>query len=572
MFVVTFYSYKGGVGRTSALVNVACRLARRGKRVFILDFDLEAPGVDAYGLTKSEQNTPGLVEYISAFNETGKVPCLKDFVLDAIYPRTAGKLFLMPAGKKDTAYKSALSQIDWKVLYRQRKGYLLVENLKGAIDELFRPDYLFVDSRTGLTDVSGICTLQLPHLVVLLFSLNQQNVTGVSTTLRTIKGNRLNREIATLLVASPVPDMPEWVTARTDRFESARVAMGSAPDVVLPYDPFLAFRESIVDGQGQAQVVTQLGKAYDSLTDRVIAGNSSDVLTLLRGATQLRNDGQHELAALHYKAVVDAKPESVEAWLEFGKFERLRGKLQVACECFEKAHSLDPTDCESLAQLASTYAYVNKERCTRYYQELLQLDEDPKRISVASSALRNVGLASLALEGFLKSTGLNEEKDLSSLIDLGQTYMQLQHYRQAADAYRKGLKIDPNSMVCAYNLGAALQRVDDPKAKEYYAKAIDVFEQTKKPEINKYALVNVYEAMSHAYLAVGKVEKSVLLLEDALTLAKDLTKGRIFSSLKYEYIPQEKFISEAMMLLQNARRRLEQANAGIVSEKKIIPN
>ena len=43
--VVTFYSYKGGVGRTMALVNTAYVLARSGFRVLMVDFDLEAPGM-----------------------------------------------------------------------------------------------------------------------------------------------------------------------------------------------------------------------------------------------------------------------------------------------------------------------------------------------------------------------------------------------------------------------------------------------------------------------------------------------------------------------------------------------
>src|SRR5262245_4584928 len=43
--VVTFYSYKGGVGRTMALVNTAHVLARTGWRVLMVDFDLEAPGM-----------------------------------------------------------------------------------------------------------------------------------------------------------------------------------------------------------------------------------------------------------------------------------------------------------------------------------------------------------------------------------------------------------------------------------------------------------------------------------------------------------------------------------------------
>lgn len=45
MHVTSFYSYKGGVGRTLCLLNVAWELALRGKRVALMDLDLEAPGL-----------------------------------------------------------------------------------------------------------------------------------------------------------------------------------------------------------------------------------------------------------------------------------------------------------------------------------------------------------------------------------------------------------------------------------------------------------------------------------------------------------------------------------------------
>jgi tetratricopeptide (TPR) repeat protein len=554
MFVVTFYSYKGGVGRTSALVNVAYRLARRGKRVFVLDFDLEAPGIDSYGLAKNHKDTPGLVEYISAFTATGKVPNLRDFVLDSTMPGTVGKLFLMRGGRKDDDYKSALGQLDWKILYRQRRGFLLIENLKAAIDKLFRPDYLLVDARTGLTDISGICTLQLPHLVVLLFSLNEQNVSGVSTILQSIKGNKLNREIKTLLVASPVPDMPEWVEARSTRFESARKAMGSAADVVIPYDPFLAFGECIVDSQSLGPSKSRLGQAYDLLTEKIVSENSSDVFTLLSRANELIREGQHELAESHFRGVVDTMPQSVEAWMEFGKFEKLRRRLSRACEYFEKAYSLEPTDCEVLAQLTSTYAYVDKVKCERYWQEYLKLDQVALRILGVSDAIMNAGHTTLAVEGYLRSTIL-DDKNVGSFINLGQAHMQLHHYRQSADAYHRGLELEPNNLVCVFNVGLAYGRLDDPRATEYFSKAIEIFEQTKRPT-EKIQLANIYEAMSRAYLAVGKTEKAIQLLEDAITLAKELPKTRIFLSSKYENVTQDKFISDVSLRLQNVQKKL----------------
>ncbi len=53
--VITFYSYKGGVGRSMALANVAVLLAQQKKKVLAIDFDLEAPGLHRFFLNP---NTP----------------------------------------------------------------------------------------------------------------------------------------------------------------------------------------------------------------------------------------------------------------------------------------------------------------------------------------------------------------------------------------------------------------------------------------------------------------------------------------------------------------------------------
>ncbi|HRI72349.1 MAG TPA: AAA family ATPase, partial [Polyangium sp.] len=46
--LVTFYSYKGGVGRTQGLANAAVALANRGRNVVVVDMDLESPGVHSF--------------------------------------------------------------------------------------------------------------------------------------------------------------------------------------------------------------------------------------------------------------------------------------------------------------------------------------------------------------------------------------------------------------------------------------------------------------------------------------------------------------------------------------------
>ncbi len=63
--IVTFYSYKGGVGRSMALANTAVLLARQGKRVLVVDWDLEAPGLERYfTYFKSEDPNKGLLDLL----------------------------------------------------------------------------------------------------------------------------------------------------------------------------------------------------------------------------------------------------------------------------------------------------------------------------------------------------------------------------------------------------------------------------------------------------------------------------------------------------------------------------
>src|SRR5712691_10637842 len=70
--IYTFYSYKGGVGRSMALANVAALLAKWGKKVLVVDWDLEAPGIERFFEPKTpelgpqRQKTPGMVDLIDA--------------------------------------------------------------------------------------------------------------------------------------------------------------------------------------------------------------------------------------------------------------------------------------------------------------------------------------------------------------------------------------------------------------------------------------------------------------------------------------------------------------------------
>ncbi len=67
--LITFYSFKGGLGRSMAVANIGRVLARGGsKLILLIDWDLEAPGLEAY-FHESDQAERGLIEYFTALAE-----------------------------------------------------------------------------------------------------------------------------------------------------------------------------------------------------------------------------------------------------------------------------------------------------------------------------------------------------------------------------------------------------------------------------------------------------------------------------------------------------------------------
>src|SRR5213078_2846099 len=75
--IVTFYSYKGGTGRSMALANVAWILASTGLKVLVIDWDLEAPGLHRYFrpfLDDTElTQSPGLIDFLTDFAAAARV-------------------------------------------------------------------------------------------------------------------------------------------------------------------------------------------------------------------------------------------------------------------------------------------------------------------------------------------------------------------------------------------------------------------------------------------------------------------------------------------------------------------
>jgi NUBPL iron-transfer P-loop NTPase len=189
--VITFYSYKGGVGRSMAVANIAWLLASEyGKRVVVVDWDLEAPGLHRFFGIKDAELGPGLIDYLTSYRDALREPERKfseSNVLITGYLQlvesflNGGSLRLMSAGaQKDRAsYVRKVRDFDWKGFYDNWSGTQLIEAMRTQFRQ--EADFTLVDSRTGLTDIGGICTVQMPDTVVFVFVFNAQNINGVAT-------------------------------------------------------------------------------------------------------------------------------------------------------------------------------------------------------------------------------------------------------------------------------------------------------------------------------------------------------------------------------------------------------
>ena len=279
MYVVTFYSYKGGVGRTMALVNTAVSLARSGRRVLVVDFDLEAPGLPSYQVFRNAECGRGIVDYVTSYRATGIAPNAAEFITACDID--GAPLWIMPAGHHTRpGYTEALNPIDWQDLYEHQEGYLMFEDLKQqwAQYEGLGFDYVLIDSRTGHTDVGGICTRQLPDTVGIMFLPNDQNITGLVPIVEGIRLETKSRKkrIDLHFCPSNVPDLDDEKDILSGLLDDARTKLGYRRSSTTTLNHY-----SSLDLLAQPAFVisrpnSRLAKQYEALRMAIVATNFAD--------------------------------------------------------------------------------------------------------------------------------------------------------------------------------------------------------------------------------------------------------------------------------------------------------
>ena len=237
--VVTFYSYKGGMGRTTTMIAYAISLAVndndiKKKRVVIIDCDLEAPGYlnffdlsEHNGLQSGKKN--GLVEFLSDAQLTSHPEDLdiNDYIINVgddnennFAYNNLDNIWLIPAGNLNEGYSDlsgggdrndyleGLAKINLSSVNSVVKYFNI---LLDRINETIVPDIILLDSRTGFNDIFGTAALYLSSSVVGFFGFSRQTQPGLMNLLREYykEGNSFSLQLVFSILPEKADDT--WV-------------------------------------------------------------------------------------------------------------------------------------------------------------------------------------------------------------------------------------------------------------------------------------------------------------------------------------------------------------------------
>lgn len=250
MKIVSFYSFKGGVGRSLCLLNAAYNLSHnKAQRIGLVDLDIEASGLNQIlGLPAKEDRD--LLALLMPSNR--ELSDLEDYVLDIPF-EVKGKpqVFLLPT----VADSALLDRITWDTAAQQ----FLARELFPEFARLYELDYIFVDCRSGLSEFATFA-LKIADLEVLVCRLDSQNRYGIKQIVEVCRA--ANKAFKIVVSACPEKD-------RRPHVRDFQNAIDCPIDYVLPYDYRLYYKEFIVSKEYPRH---DLSKLYSKLAEDIYEG------------------------------------------------------------------------------------------------------------------------------------------------------------------------------------------------------------------------------------------------------------------------------------------------------------
>jgi WD domain, G-beta repeat len=321
-----------------AMANVAWILASNGKRVLAMDWDLEAPGLHRYFRPflhdPSLESTPGLIDFVLEYASAAVTPAspdekrdsgwykpytdLTDYTvsLDWRFP-SPGTLDFVGAGQQGPGYSQLVNEFSWKKLYEELGGEGFFNEVKAQLRSEY--DYILIDSRTGFSDTSGICTIQMPDALVICFTLNNQSVDGAAKVAETVNARRNPPSASPKFPIFPVP-----MRVRQDELERLEKRERYAQDLFRPYlrsesywgavavpeVAYYGYEEALAIFRDRPSKVTTVLASFERLT----AAITSQAIRELVPPTEDERQDVLTAFARTPQSTVDSAPVAATSW------------------------------------------------------------------------------------------------------------------------------------------------------------------------------------------------------------------------------------------------------------------
>jgi len=258
-----------------ALANIAELFYQAGLRVLIVDWDLEAPGIEKYFEINQTEilKSPGIIDMIIDYKEqmsknsitsdSDKLLIKKpDYFAVDISPddHEIGRLQLITAGKRSESHvveyaKNVLS-FSWQEFIGKWDGEVYLEWIRQRFNDM--ADVVLIDSRTGICEISGVCLFQLADVVVMLCSPCNQSIEGTKEMINFLNAekSRRARNLEILVIPSRVEDRAEIEQLNNFHDLFIRTFQNCLPtsfpgnpenlwDLKIPHVPYYSFAESV---------------------------------------------------------------------------------------------------------------------------------------------------------------------------------------------------------------------------------------------------------------------------------------------------------------------------------------
>ena len=213
--IVSIHSFRGGTGKSNTTANVAAVLAGQGRRVGVIDTDIQSPGIHILFGLAGDEVTSSLNDYLWGGGD------IRDAAHDVTPEANGGangSIFLIPSSTKPGEISRAL-----------REGYdaqRLTQGLRRFVDEL-QLDVLLIDTHPGLHEET-LLSLVISNALLIVMRPDQQDYEGTGITVRVAQGLEVPRMMLLVNKTPPAFDA-EAVRAKVEE------AYGCEVVTVLPH-------------------------------------------------------------------------------------------------------------------------------------------------------------------------------------------------------------------------------------------------------------------------------------------------------------------------------------------------